>query len=81
MSREKAKEILYKHEEKSSGAITHWQANWILDAMEEYSKLVKSNSVLGGVSNCIHCGEDVSKHSEYAKICPNEFNCFERNDC
>jgi hypothetical protein len=51
MSKEKAKEILYKHEEKSGGAINHWQAQWILDAMIEYNEsIVKSNIVLGNVS-------------------------------
>ena len=53
MSREKAKEILYKHEEKSGGAINHWQAQWILDAMIEYNEsIVKSNIVLGNVMPC-----------------------------
>jgi hypothetical protein len=58
MSREKAKEILYKHEEKNHGAINHWQAAWILDAMIEYNEsIVKSNSVLSGVSNHVVCDE------------------------
>ncbi len=45
------------------------------------TKIVKASDCIPSVSNCIHCGEDENKHSEYAKICPNEFNCFERNDC
>ena len=60
MSREKAKEILYKHEEKNHGAINHWQAAWILDAMIEYNEsIVKSNSVLGDVMICDNCDKNI----------------------
>ena len=53
MSKEKAKEILYKHEELSGGAINHWQAQWIIDAMIEYHEdRVKKNVVLDNVSYC-----------------------------
>jgi len=75
MSREKAKEILYKHEEKSGGAINHWQADWILDAMEEYSKVVKANGFLGAVIPC-ECGKN-GRYSENAgKVLCSE--CFSK---
>jgi len=67
MSREKAKKILYKHEEKNNGAINHWQAKWILDAMEEYAKEVKANSVLGDVSNSFYCKDESINSADRCK--------------
>ena len=71
----KSEDKPYRTKTNDSINYTEHYVKWLED------ELVKSNSVLGDVRNCIHCGEDESKHPEYAKICPSEFNCFERNDC